>query len=413
MKRHDDLLDCVHCGFCLPTCPTYAELGREMDSPRGRLYLMRALADKRLPPGATVLQHLDLCLDCRACESACPSGVKYGSLLEATRAGVARAGARPLRERLVNRAAEWVFPEPARLRRLVGLGHLARRLGVGGLLPRRLREALALLPPRLPHTGALPERTPARGRARLRVAFLEGCAARVLCPEMNAAMVSVLARSGCEVVVPAGQGCCGAIHLHGGSREAARRLARRNVAAFLAEAPDVIVANAAGCGAAMKEYGELLADDPAYAERARALSARVRDFTELVPELPGFTQGLGPLPARATYHDACHLAHAQGIRAQPRRLLAAIPELQLVDLPESDWCCGSAGIYNVTQPGMARRLLERKLHNIERTRADIVVAANPGCLLQIRAGVRERGLEIEVLHPAEVLERSYQAGERP
>ncbi len=406
MKFDDRLLDCVHCGFCLPTCPTYAEMGHEMDSPRGRLYLIRALAEERLSPGAGVVRHLDLCLDCRACETACPSGVRYGPLLEGARADLSHAYRRPLVERVLHGLVRQVFPYPDRLRRLAAPGYLVRRLHLHGLLPARLRDLVGLLPERA-GTAAVPEATPARGERRLRVGFLTGCAARVLCPEMNAAMVAVLARNGCEVLAPPDQGCCGALHLHTGSRAEAQRLARRNIDAFLALGPDVIVANAAGCGAAMKEYGDLLAGDPEYAARAREFAGRVRDFTEVVAGLPGFERGLGALPVKVAYHDACHLAHAQGIRKPPCDLLAAIPGLTRVELPESDWCCGSAGVYNITQPAMARRLLERKMEKIEGTGASVVVAANPGCLLQLRAGVRARGLSIEVLHPAEVLERAY------
>lgn len=383
-----------------------------MDSPRGRIYLIRAHADKRLPLTARLVHHLDLCLDCRACETACPSGVRYGRLLEGTREHLTRAWRRPVRERILGWMIRSVFPYPGRLRALLAPAYLVRRLRAERLLPSFLRHLMALLPPSLPRARPLPETVPAQGPRRLRVGFLAGCAARVLCPEMNAAIVSVLSRNGCEVLIPRQQACCGALHLHTGDREAARQLARRNIDAFLPLNPDVIVPNAAGCGAAMKEYGDLLADDPEYASRAQDFARRVRDFTEVATELDGLQRGLGPLPQQATYHDACHLAHAQGIRTQPRALLAAVPGLRTVNLPESDWCCGSAGVYNILHPEMAWRILDRKLDNIERTGAELVVAANPGCLLQIRAGVRRRGLSIEVLHPAEVLERSYQAGGR-
>ncbi|MDH7571111.1 MAG: heterodisulfide reductase-related iron-sulfur binding cluster [Armatimonadota bacterium] len=410
MTVDDRLLDCVHCGFCLPTCPTYAELGLEMDSPRGRLYLIRALADRQVSYTRRLVAHLDGCLDCRACETACPSGVRYGALLEEARHAIRGGFTRSSHERAIQWLVEQVFPYPQRLRWLLQPARLTQRLGLSALLRARLREMMELLPPKTA-VASVPPLTPARGTRRLRVGFLTGCAARVLCPEMNAAMVNVLARNGCEVVAPAAQGCCGALHLHSGAREQARLLARHNIDVFLAEHPDVIVANAAGCGAVMKEYGELLAGDPDYAAKAKEFSRRVRDFTELVVELDGFEKGLGPLPVTATYHDACHLAHAQGIRTQPRQLLDAIPDLKRTELPESDWCCGSAGVYNITQSAMANRLLRRKLANIERTGASMVVAANPGCLIQIRAGVRRRHLNVEVLHPAEVMARSYGAAE--
>lgn len=411
MKPDERLLDCVHCGFCLSVCPTYAETGEEMESPRGRLYLIRALAEKRLPVSHAAVRHLELCLDCRACESACPSGVRYGPILEQARAGIAGHYRRPLRDRALSCLATKVLAEPERLRLLLKQAYALRDRGLASLLPADVRELISLLPPgRVPNAG-LPKAPPMKGTVPLRVGFLAGCAARLLCPEMNDAMLSVLARNGCEMLLPEEQGCCGAIDLHAGDLETARRRARRNIDAFLPLNPDVIVANAAGCGSAMKEYGSLLADDPDYAERAAEFAARVRDFTELLAGLEGYEQGLGPLPLRAAYHDACHLAHAQGIREQPRALLAAIPELQQVELPESDWCCGSAGVYNITQPAMARRLLERKLSNVERTGAQVVVAANPGCLVQLRAGIRRRGSQVEVLHPAELLERSYRVGD--
>lgn len=413
----DLLRQCVHCGLCLPTCPTYRALGIEQDSPRGRIYQMLAMADGEISPNDPRLQlHISQCLDCRACETACPSGVHYGRLLEATRAELKPRSAR---ERWLRRLVlDGLFTSPklldaaglaTRLYQHSGLQHLARKAGflrplpkladLEGLLP-RFRAGVA--------KAGLPEVTPAVGERKYRVAMLEGCVAAQFFGETNQATARVLAANGCEVVVPRAQGCCGALHLHSGERETAKKLARRNVAAFEAAGADAYVVNAAGCGSTLKEYGELLADDPAWAERARAFSAKMRDVNELLAEIP-LTMPLGEIRRRATYHDACHLAHGQRIREQPRELLRRIPGLELVDLPESDTCCGSAGIYNVTHYELSMQMLEWKMDAVESTGAEIVVAANPGCIIQIVHGLRERGRSVEVLHPIDLLDRSYQA----
>jgi len=398
-------LDCVHCGLCLSACPTYVELGTEMDSPRGRIYLMKGLADGEVQPTEEVVRHLDLCLGCRACETACPSGVRYGELIEATRAHVLDAPTRPLLRRAAAAAVRRIFPEPERLAALVAPLRWLQQTPLWSAIRRAVPPARLL--PRLGAVQAIASDSPARGPERRRVGLLTGCVSRVLFSATNAATVRVLARNGCRVVAPPAQGCCGALDLHAGDRDRARERARALIEAFPAEL-DAIIVNAAGCGAAMKEYGHLLADDPAYAERARHFAALVRDVSEfladLQPEPPR-----APLRARVTYHDACHLAHAQGVRSQPRDLLRAIAGLELVELEEADQCCGSAGSYNLTEPAMARRLGERKARHVAATGAACVLAGNPGCALQIAAHLERAGVAAEVMHPVELLDRAYRA----
>jgi len=400
----DALRSCVHCGICLPQCPTYLVLGEEMDSPRGRLYLIRAAAEGRLALTETFGRHLDLCLGCRACETACPSGVPFGSLLEATRAQFRRASSDSLFSRLIFA----VFPEPARLAALLaplrlyqrsGLQRLMRRSGALRRFPRL--AAMEALMPDVPTADPLPELIAAQGTPRGRVGLLIGCVQRHLYPRVNHDTARLLALAGWDVVIPRDQGCCGALDLHGGRLDEMRVRARRLAASFPADV-DFVVTNAAGCGSAMKEYGHWLPDD---ADVVR-LAGRTRDVSELLvdAELP-----LGPLDLTATYHDACHLAHGQRIRREPRALLERVPGLRLVDLAESELCCGSAGIYNLLEPEMADRLLARKLDRIVETGARVVVTANPGCMLQIAKGARARGLDLEVLHPVEVLARAVDA----
>ncbi|MGD9764775.1 MAG: glycolate oxidase subunit GlcF [Candidatus Binatia bacterium] len=404
----DYLRECVHCGFCLSACPTYLELGTEMDSPRGRIHLVRALEDGTLALDGDVVRHLDLCLGCQACESACPSGVRYGRIFEQARAYVTRRAARPWHERVRRRALLAIFPYRRRLRALLALVGVARALGLWQVLARWM-DAAALLPSEC-EPKPLAAYYPARGAETLRVALHSGCVTGELFSEVNAAAVRVLTRYGASVAVPPGQGCCGALHLHNGDPDTARALARRNIDAFTPEV-DVIVTAAAGCGSTLKGYGHLLEDDPAYAERARRFGAAVRDVTEVIA---AGTADPPPAcaPQRVTYQDACHLAHAQGIRAQPRELLARVPGLELVELAESEVCCGSAGSYNLTEPEMARRLRERKIDRIAATGASCVAAANAGCALQIRAGLAARGLRVRVLHPIELLDEAYEQSPR-
>jgi len=399
----DGLRACVHCGICLPQCPTYRVLGEEMDSPRGRVYLMRAAAEGRaeLTPG--LARHLDLCLGCRACETACPSGVPFGQLLEATRAQLDRKGVRAPES--AHATLEWalsIFPHPDRLGALLwplrlyqasGLRTLVRASGM--LAPfKRLQAMDALLPRVLPSATPLPELIPARGRARGRAALLTGCVQRFFFPEINLATARLLSAAGWEVVVPRGQGCCGALHLHAGRLDEFRAMAR-SLMATLGQDVDMVVTNAAGCGSALKEYGHWLGD-----ERAERFAGLVKDISEVLvdADLP-----LGELRETVTYHDACHLAHGQRVRAQPRELLRRIPGLTLVDLKDSDLCCGSAGVYNLLEPEMAAELGRRKVERIRETGARIVATGNPGCIMQISQQALEAGLVLEVMHPVTIL----------
>jgi glycolate oxidase iron-sulfur subunit len=411
----EGILDCLHCGICLPQCPTYRVLGQEMDSPRGRVYLMRAATEGRIGFTANFLLHMDRCLGCRACETACPAGVPFGRLMEETRGQIERRVRRPLGRRLLGRLLLGVFPDRRRLARVLALTRIYQRSGLqrlvrgSGILrgfPRltameRLLPALSAGRPAPMPAEILPENGSARGT----VALLEGCVQSVLFPEVNRATAAMLARAGYRVVVPPGQGCCGALHVHWGDRAAGRALARRNLAAFAGV--DWIVTNAAGCGAALRDYGHLLGEDP----EALALAGRVRDVTELLAEDPPGPRR--PLDLAVTYHESCHLAHGQRVREAPRTLLRAIPGLRLVELSESDFCCGSAGVYNLMEPEIAGRLLARKLDRIADTGAAIVATGNPGCLLQLRQGIAERGLAVRALHPVELLAWSVQGTGSP
>jgi len=411
----DLIAACVHCGFCLPTCPTFAVLGVEMDSPRGRIHLMKTVWDHRLGADSPGLEdHISKCLDCRACETACPSGVEYGKLVEGARSQIVTARPRSGLERLVRVGAfDWLLPHRRILGAFAVFSIAAKRLGMGTLLratrlglARRMADLLDLLPDRATSDSLVA--AAAKGQRRGRVAMLEGCVMGSVFGATNAATARVLARNGVEVVATPGQTCCGALHAHAGERERARELARRNIAAFERSAVDAVIVNAAGCGAAMKEYGWLLKDDPEWSARASVFAAKVRDATEYLGDL-GVTEQPGTLRGRVTWDDPCHLLHGQKIRAQPRALLAAIPGLDIVPLEEADWCCGSAGTYNVTQPDLARSILERKVANIVRSGADTVVTANPGCLMQIQSGLRHSGSNVRVVHLLDLLDEAYRA----
>lgn len=391
----ETLADCVHCGFCLPACPTYQLWGEEMDSPRGRIHLMELAREGRASVNDTFVGHMDACLGCMACVTACPSGVRYHELIEATRAQIERNHTRTRADRWFRAAIFALFPHPRRLRvalvgawlyQRLGLQALARRSGALARLPARLRAVEALLPPvrlRGILSGGVAAHTAAAGTHQRRVGLLTGCVQRVLFDDVNAATARVLAAEGCEVVAPPAQGCCGALMVHAGWEAGAREHARALIDAFDAAGVDTIVTNAAGCGSTMKEYGHLLADDPAYAERAAALADRTCDVTELLAELePRATRH--PLAVRVAYQDACHLNHAQGVRRAPRDVLAAIPGLELVELAEPDLCCGSAGIYNLVQPEPAEELGARKAGHVRTAHPDVVVSANPGCSMQLR-----------------------------
>jgi glycolate oxidase iron-sulfur subunit len=405
----DRALACIHCGLCLSSCPTYLETGNENDSPRGRIHLMRAVQDGRLPLGETAVRHVDLCLGCRACEAVCPSGVYYGELLEATRDHIERRHTRPLWQQLLRHAAiEKIVPFPERMELALAPARLTRKLRLERLLPKFAREALALIPED-GQAMRLPEVAPATTTNRRgRVGFVSGCVMSVLFGETNAASVRLLNRAGFDVVTPPEQGCCGALHAHGGNLEQARAAARRNIRAFEQLDVDAIVINAAGCGSTLKEYGHLLRGDAVWAARAATFSAKVKDLVEWLRQYPIPDSHFSiPRSRLTTYHDACHLAHAQRITHAPRELVRAVAGASFVELPESDVCCGSAGSYNLTEPEMAGRLQRRKVENILRTGAQIVVTTNPGCLLQIQAGLRQAGAgHVEVLHLADYLDRA-------
>ncbi len=428
-ELHDLVSDCVHCGFCLPACPTYQLWGEEMDSPRGRIHLIGQVLDGAAGTSSAAA-HLDRCLGCMACVPACPSGVRYDRLIEAARSWAEEpppgAGPPPLpprsrRERAARTAIFATFPYPRRLRPLMGplraaqglrLDRLLARAGLADRLSPELAAALrvAPAPASRPDAGLasgrrLPGRIPAQGPRRAVIGMLTGCVQQVFFPGVNAATARVLAAEGCDVVIPAGQGCCGALSLHGGRRTEAARFARRAIAEFERAGVDAVIVNAAGCGSAMKEYGELLDGDGGWAPRAAAMSRKVRDFTEFLAELgPAATRH--PLPISAAYHDACHLGHAQQITAQPRALLRAIPGLRLAEVGDGGTCCGSAGIYNLVQPEAARELGERKAAAIEATGTQLLISANPGCSLQISAALAARGVRMPMAHIAEVLDAS-------
>ena len=489
--------DCVHCGFCLPACPTYALWGEEMDSPRGRIHLVTQVLDgAELSPAAA--EHFDRCLGCMACMTACPSGVQYDRLIEAARAwtddpahapavnagmggadihevagadgpevasgdhvtadaaggtaaggtaaGATRAGGspvggtraggtpvgggrhRPWQDRAARAAIFAVFPYPRRLRALAaplrilqrtGLDRVVARSGLPGRISPVLGAAMNLAPRPSASVPAcrLPERVPARGTRRAVVGMLTGCVQSVFFPEVNIATARVLAAEGCDVVIPRGQECCGALSLHSGRAGEAAGFARHAIETFEQAGVEAIVVNSAGCGSAMKEYADLLADDPAWAARAAALSAKVRDFAEFLAGLfetsGGPVAARHPLPVRAAYHDACHLGHAQQITASPRALLGSIPGLELTEIPDAGMCCGSAGVYNLLQPEAARELGQRKAASVQQTGAPLLISANPGCSLQIAAALEARGENVAIAHTAEILDASIRGVPAP
>jgi glycolate oxidase iron-sulfur subunit len=410
------LSDCVHCGFCLPACPTYVLWGEEMDSPRGRIYMMQKASEGQAPLDQNFRQHMDNCLGCMACMTACPSGVQYDKLIEDTRAQVERNIPRSAGDSLFRRMLFAIFPHPARLRMMAGplflyqrsgLQAVVRWSGVLKLAPKRFAAMEALLPV-VPANFAwrMPEQTAARGTPRRRVGMLTGCVQQVFFSHVNAATARVLAAEGCEVISPLDQPCCGALMVHSGLEEQAAAMARRIIEIFERADVDTVVINAAGCGSTMKEYGHLLRDDPQWAERARAFSAKCKDITEVLCELEPVAPR-NPLALRVAYHDACHLRHAQGIYQQPRQLLGRIPGLEVAEIAEASLCCGSAGVYNLLQPEPAQELGDRKVAHLLATRAAAVVSANPGCLLQLMSGLRRRGEKtLPAFHMVELLDAS-------
>ncbi len=413
------IADCVHCGFCLPTCPTYVLWGEEMDSPRGRIQLMQQATEADVLTEAMV-GHWDACLGCMACVTSCPSGVKYDQLIEATRGQVERLHRRPVGERGLRWLIFSLFPHPRRLRALrpllrayqgLRLDRSVRRSGLLARLAPRLAAMEALAPPLGPREP-LPERVPATGVRRAVVGMLTGCVQREFFPGVNAATARVLAAEGCDVIIPAVQGCCGALSGHSGREAEALDYARRLIVTFEAAAVDAVVVNAAGCGSAMKEYAHLLSDDVDFAARAAAFVAKVRDVSEILVEL-GPVAPRHPVAATVAYHDACHLSHAQRIRSQPRALLSAIPDLQLREIADADICCGSAGIYNILNPVPAAELGDLKAASIRATGAQVVVTANPGCLLQISAALARSGEPLGMVHTVQVLDASIRGVDLP
>ena len=416
-----DLQNCVHCGFCLPVCPTYIATGQELESPRGRLHLIRGVVEGRAEVTPALLGHLDLCLQCRACETACPSSVPYGRIMEDARASTMARGVRrrPISWTLRALVLRQVVARPRVLRALFVVGRAYTRSGLQQRMRGDWRRAL---PPRLraleaqaPVLDARPYRRTGNVarpvQPRMRVALLLGCMQGELYPRVHEATVRVLERLGCEIVAPADQSCCGALHAHAGDAGAARSLARRNIATFEAARVDAVIVNAAGCGAAMKEYGRLLRHDPGWSERAQALSSKVRDVLEFVADQPP-GDGPGPIDADVTVQDACHLAHAQRIREAPRAILRSIPGLRVREMHTPDRCCGAAGLYTLVQRDMSQTVLDAKLDDIRATGASVVATSNPGCTLQLEGGLHRAGGDLRVRHVIELLDEAYREGDR-
>jgi len=414
------LQQCMHCGLCLPTCPTYDATKIERHSPRGRISLMRAIADGRLDATKTFADEMYFCLGCLACMTACPAGVNYAELFEHARAEAESSGVlkSPKRNLIRAFAIRWLFMDLSHLRLVgrvlrlyqqIGLQTLVRRSGVLKLLPKRLQELESITPDIQPKFSAdlIGPLTPAVGPRKYRVAMLIGCAQDLIFSNINRDTVEVLARNGCEVVTPPNQLCCGSLHAHNGEWDLAKQLARKQLEQFPPDQFDAIITNAGGCGSHLKHYHKLLADDPAYRDRAALWDKKVKDIHEWLIEI-GIQKPPNNAPVQViTYHESCHLAHGQKITAQPRQLLRLIPNLQLVELPESLWCCGSAGIYNIVQPEMANQLLDRKLKHIQSTGAGIVANGNPGCLLQLINGAKLKGIKLRVVHPVTLLAEAY------
>ncbi|MCZ6872531.1 MAG: heterodisulfide reductase-related iron-sulfur binding cluster [bacterium] len=418
--QDEKISTCIHCGLCLDKCPTYRILGVEMDSPRGRIYLIKAVNEERLPMTPNFVEHMYLCLDCRACETACPSHVQFGDLMERARGQIERHIPRSWQERLVRRLVfRELFPYPWRIEQLfnalrwyqrLGLQALLRRLRAFDLLPEGLKRMEAMLPwlPKRSFTRATPEVVAGKAPISRRVGFFSGCVMDHLFADVHHATQRVLQANGYDIWTPTHQVCCGALHMHAGERQTARQLARRNIVAFEQQNVDAIVNNAAGCGAQLKAYGELLQEDVEFAERAHRFSDKVQDISECLAREP-LRGPLGPVHKRVAYDDPCHLLHAQGVQSQPRDLLQQIPELQLVPVTDADFCCGAAGTYNITHHDLSMQILACKMDHMKAAHPDIITTGNPGCMMQLRAGVAQAKLDIPVLHPIELIDLSYQA----
>ena len=409
-----ELYQCVHCGLCLNQCPTYRATGLEPESPRGRIHLVKAAANGRIELNERFKEHLYLCLLCRACESACPSSVQYGRIAETAREHIGPPGS-PLARSILSVVFTQLLPYPRRLKLAFALLRFYQRTGLQRMLrlflPKRLREMDAMLPA-IPKNFFKPEAEtlPATGPRRRRVAMLNGCVMPLMFGDVNAATVRVLRRNGCDVIFPKRQICCGALNIHNGESVAAKQMARRNIDAFLDAGVDAVVVNAAGCGAAMKEYGYLLREDSEYADKAKRFSALVNDAGEFLAGL-GLVGAMAPVNLTVTYQDPCHLAHGQKIRSQPRQLLKSIPGLKLIEMEGSDRCCGSAGIYNLTHAAMSQQLLKEKMQSVGATQAEAIVAPNPGCMLQLGYGTKNYGPNIAVHHLIDLLDRAYRRAE--
>lgn len=406
----DEIYKCIHCGICLPECPTYRVTKLETESPRGRIHLSRAVAEGRIEPNERFEEHIYLCLGCRACESVCPSGVKFGKILESAREIIGPTGS-PLSRFFTNIALKRLLPFPARLSIFARILRLYQKSLLKNLLhkllPDSFIQAESLLPD-IPEKFFSPmeETLLPVSEKRFRVGFISGCVMSILFGDVNEATVRVLRRNGCEVVVPKNQSCCGALNVHNGETRVAKEMAKRNIDAFLDKNLDAIIVNSAGCGAMLKEYGEFLRDDPRYSEKAEIFSRKVKDISEFLSEIP-LDQNSRRLNLRVTYQDPCHLAHGQKIINQPRDLIRSIPGVELVEMESPNRCCGSAGIYNITHPEMSQRILDEKIENIKKAGADAIIAPNPGCMIQIKSGIKKHNLEMEVLHIVELIDRAY------
>lgn len=412
----------MHCGLCLPQCPTYALTGLEKSSPRGRIRLIKSVAEGDLPITPGFVEEMNFCLDCQACETACPAGVRYGALVEAARAQIFQQGYESVVSTVLKKLfLRWLFRTPQRLQVLASLLRIyqqsgfqwfLQRSGLLKLFSRRLHEVQSLTPTisETPSSQLYPERVEPYGSMRYRVGFLTGCIMDVAFADVNVDTIELLRHHGCEVVIPRGQVCCGSLQAHNGDREVARELARVNIEVFSREPFDAIIMNSVGCGAFMKEYGHLFSQEPHLAMKAMRVSKKIQDVTEFLTTIGLQVREGGSTNRyankRVTYHDACHLVHTQKISLQPRELIKMIPGVEYVELPESTWCCGSAGIYNITRYDDSMKLLSRKMENIKRVRPDIIVTGNPGCLVQIQHGLEREGLSVELLHTATFLRRA-------
>lgn len=420
VPNYDFIANCMHCGLCLPHCPTYFMTGLERSSPRGRIRMIKSVADADLPVSDLFVREMNFCLDCQACETVCPAGVKYGALVESARAQILEGGFEGKLSTWIKRFFfRFIFVRPNRLLTVASLFRLYQRTGLNRivetsgilkLFSRRLHQIQFLFPviSKIPSSEVLFERMLPIGKPRLKVGFLTGCIMDISFADVNIDTVQLLLHHGCEVVIPHGQTCCGSLQAHNGDMSIGRRMARQNVAAFERENLDAIIMNSSGCGAFMKEYGHILADDPDYADRAKRMSKKVKDITEFLVEI-GLIVGTSPdkklAAKRVTYHDACHLIHTQKVSQQPRILIRSIPFIEFIELPESTWCCGSAGIYNITHYDDSMQLLKRKMENMKKINPDVLVSGNPGCLIQIKHGLQREGMNVELLHTATFLRR--------